>query len=149
MNSYNCNNNCEVAMVQHYFTLISRVSIFALLGTFLFAQRLDIQDIAYNELRPIVETASRSQQTVWVEDFTGCLWPYCPSVSFALDTLLNEFPETLMTIEWHSANYTSRSSDFDLPEVYSARGQLYGVGYIPHTQWNGVLSFVGGGSNSV
>ena len=58
-------------MVQHYFTLISRVSIFALLGTFLFAQRLDIQDIAYNELRTVVETASRSQQTVWVEDFTG------------------------------------------------------------------------------
>jgi len=60
-------------MVQHYFTLISRVSIFALLGTFLFAQRLDTQDIAYNELRTIVETASRSQKTVWVEDFTGCL----------------------------------------------------------------------------
>ena len=60
-------------MVQNYFTLISRVSIFALLGTFLSAQRLDTQDIAYNELRTVVETASRSQQTVWVEDFTGCL----------------------------------------------------------------------------
>ena len=60
-------------MVQHYFTLISRVSIFVLLGTFLFAQRLDIQDIAYNELRTVVETASRFQQTVWVGDFTGCL----------------------------------------------------------------------------
>ena len=60
-------------MVQYYFTLISRVSIFALLGMFLFAQRLDTQDIAYNELRTVVETASRSQQTVWVEDFTGCL----------------------------------------------------------------------------
>jgi len=68
-------------------------------------------------------------------------------VSFALDTLLREFPETLMTIEWHSPNYTSSSSDFDLPEVYSARGELYDVGGIPHGQWNGVLSFVGGGSN--
>ena len=68
-------------------------------------------------------------------------------MSFALDTLLNEFPETLMTIEWHSPNYTSSSSDFDLPEVYSARGELYDVGGIPHAQWNGVLSFVGGGSN--
>ena len=52
-----------------------------------------------------------------------------------------------MTIEWHSPNYTSSSSDFDLPEVYSARGELYDVGGIPHAQWNGVLSFVGGGSN--
>ena len=60
-------------MGQHYFTLISRVSIFALVGPFLFAQRLDTQDIANNELRTVVETASRSQQTVWVEDFTGCL----------------------------------------------------------------------------
>ena len=50
-----------------------------------------------------------------------------------------------MTIEWHSPNYTSSSSDFDLPEVYSARGELYDVGGIPHAQWNGVLSFVGGG----
>ncbi len=29
--------------------------------------------IAYNELKGIVETASRSQQTVWVEDFTGIM----------------------------------------------------------------------------
>ena len=52
-----------------------------------------------------------------------------------------------MTIEWHSPNYTHEDSDFDLPEVYSARGELYDVGGIPHGQWNGVLSFVGGGSN--
>ena len=35
------------------------------------SQQLDDQDIAYNELKVIVETASRSQQSVWVEDFTG------------------------------------------------------------------------------
>jgi len=39
----------------------------------IFAQKLDPQDIAYNELKVIVETASRSQQTVWVEDFTGIM----------------------------------------------------------------------------
>ena len=61
----------EVDMNQRYFNLISRVSIITLLGSFLLAQQLDHQDIAYNELREIVETASRSQQTVWVEDFTG------------------------------------------------------------------------------
>tara|TARA_Y100001001_G_scaffold150522_1_gene161231 strand:+ start:110 stop:319 length:210 start_codon:yes stop_codon:yes gene_type:complete len=61
----------EVDMNQRYFNLISRVSIITLLGSFLLAQQLDNQDIAYNELKNIVETASRSQQNVWVEDFTG------------------------------------------------------------------------------
>jgi hypothetical protein len=61
----------EVDMNQYYFNLISRVSIITLFGSFLLAQQLDDQDIAYNELKIIVETASRSQQTVWVEDFTG------------------------------------------------------------------------------
>ena len=61
----------EVDMNQHYFNLISRVSIVTLLGSFLLAQQLDDHDIAYNDLKNIVETASRSQKTVWVEDFTG------------------------------------------------------------------------------
>jgi len=58
-------------MNQNFFNLTSKVFITALLGIFLSAQQLDSQDIAYNELRMVVETASRSQQTVWVEDFTG------------------------------------------------------------------------------
>ena len=61
----------EYNMRQPLFNLISRVSIITLFGSFLLAQQLDDQDIAYNELKIIVETASRSQQTVWVEDFTG------------------------------------------------------------------------------
>ena len=60
-------------MNQYYFNFISKVTIITLLGTFLSAQRLDSQDIAYNELRDIVETASRSQQKVFVEIFTGTL----------------------------------------------------------------------------
>ncbi|SVB97343.1 uncharacterized protein METZ01_LOCUS250197 [marine metagenome] len=60
-------------MNQNFFNLISRVFIITLLGTFLSAQQLDSQDIAYNELRDIVETASRSQQKVFVEIFTGTL----------------------------------------------------------------------------
>jgi len=58
-------------MNNNFFNLISRVFIITLLGTFLSAQQLDSQDIAYNELRDIVETASRTNQKVWVEDFTG------------------------------------------------------------------------------
>ena len=60
-------------MNQNFFNLISRVFIITLLGTFLSAQQLDSQDIAYNELRDIVESASRSQQQVFVEIFTGTL----------------------------------------------------------------------------
>ena len=55
----------------------SKSTYYLILATFflsmIFAQKLDPQDIAYNELKVIVETASRSQQTVWVEDFTGIM----------------------------------------------------------------------------
>ena len=37
----------------------------------LYAQLLDTKDIAIQDLRATVENASRSQQVVWVEDFTG------------------------------------------------------------------------------
>jgi len=36
-----------------------------------FAQRMDPIDLAIDELRIIVETASRSSQKVFVDDFTG------------------------------------------------------------------------------
>ncbi len=58
-------------MYKSFFNLTSRFFITALLGTFLSAQQLDSKDIAYNELKDIVEIASRSQQVVWLEDFTG------------------------------------------------------------------------------
>lgn len=45
--------------------------IYMLFGTFLSAQQLDSKDIAYNQLKNVLETASRSQQVVWLEDFTG------------------------------------------------------------------------------
>jgi len=57
-------------MIQPFFNLASRFSII-IFGSFLLAQQLDYNDIAYNELREVVETASRSQQVVWLEDFTG------------------------------------------------------------------------------
>jgi len=60
-------------MDNKFINLIPRVFIIILLGTFLPAQQLDSQDIAYNELRDIVQTASRSQQHVFVEIFTGTL----------------------------------------------------------------------------
>ena len=58
-------------MNQNFFNFTSRVFIITLLGTFLSAQQLDSQDIVYNDLREIVENASRTNQKVWLEDFTG------------------------------------------------------------------------------
>ena len=61
--------------------------------------------------------------------------------------MLDEFPETLVNIEWHSPSYTPSNSDFDLPSEYSSRGGLYGVGGIPHSQWQGTEQTVGGYPN--
>tara|TARA_X000000368_G_C22550166_1_gene501778 strand:+ start:274 stop:456 length:183 start_codon:yes stop_codon:yes gene_type:complete len=58
-------------MYQNIFNLTFKAFIIALLGAFLSAQKLDPQDIVYNELREIVENASRTNQKVWIEDFTG------------------------------------------------------------------------------
>ena len=53
----------------------SKSTYYSILATFflsmIFAQKLDPQDIAYNELREVVETASRANKKVWLEDFTG------------------------------------------------------------------------------
>ena len=53
----------------------SKSTYYLILATFylsmIFAQKLDLQDIAYNELREVVETASRANKKVWLEDFTG------------------------------------------------------------------------------
>ena len=65
--------------------------------------------------------------------------------------MLDEFPETLVNIEWHSSGYTPGDSDFDdciyyesVGACYGVRASMYGVGGIPHTQWNGVQETVGG-----
>ena len=44
---------------------------FILLFTFTFGQRLDDIDLAIQQLESIIQTASRSSQRVFVEDFTG------------------------------------------------------------------------------
>ena len=41
--------------------------------SFSFTQQLDPVDAAMEELRSVVETASRSNQRVFVDDFTGLL----------------------------------------------------------------------------
>ena len=48
-----------------------RKSLFIILITFSFGQKLDEIDLALQELETIVQMASRSSQRVFVEDFTG------------------------------------------------------------------------------
>jgi len=50
----------------------------------------------------------------------------------------------LVSIAWHSPNYTPGNSDLDNPALYNQRTAVYGVGGIPHTQWNGTQNTVGG-----
>ena len=56
-------------MYNHKIKSIMILSLFSI--SILSSQLLDTRPSDYNELRDIVETASRTQQTVWVEDFTG------------------------------------------------------------------------------
>ena len=68
--------------------------------------------------------------------------------------MLDEFPGTLISTEWHSPSYTPGDSDFEecyyydnFGGCYGTRAGLYGVGGIPHTEWNGSVDMVGGWPN--
>ena len=58
-------------MNKNFSKCTSIIFIYMLFKTFLSSQQLDSKDIAYNQLKNVLETASRSQQVVWLEDFTG------------------------------------------------------------------------------
>ena len=61
--------------------------------------------------------------------------------------MLDNYPETLIGVEWHSPSFTPTSgagSDFDLPSAYNIRSGYYNVGGIPHSQFNGDSASVGG-----
>ena len=49
---------------------MKKISLLTLLSL-AFAQRLEPIDIAMEDLRTVVETASRSEQRVIIDDFTG------------------------------------------------------------------------------
>ena len=40
--------------------------------------------------------------------------------------MLDQYPETLVNIEWHNPGFTPGNSDFDIPE-YNSRTVMYGV----------------------
>ena len=120
-----------------------------------FSQRLDLLDAKMEELRAIVETASRNDQRVFVDDFTGAHFcPYCGFGSFAISDLLDEFPGTLISAQWHLDAYTAEDSDLDeclyngvIINCFETRGEPYGwnntITGIPFEVFNGTAIIVG------
>ena len=120
-----------------------------------FSQHLDLLDAKMEELRAIVETASRNDQRVFVDDFTGAHFcPYCGFGSFAISDLLDEFPGTLISAQWHLDAYTAEDSDLDgclyngvVINCFETRGEPYGwnntITGIPFEVFNGTAVIVG------
>jgi len=120
-----------------------------------FSQHLDLLDAKLEELRTIVETASRNDQRVFVDDFTGAHFcPYCGFGSFAISDLLDEFPGTLISAQWHLDAYTAEDSDLDeclyngvVINCFEARGEPYGwnntITGVPFEVFNGTAIIVG------
>ena len=123
----------------------------------LYAQSIDSVDIILNDLRAAVENASRSGQKVLIDDFTGLNCPYCGYASLAVSDMLDEFPETLMSAQWHLSNYTPDDSDFDdcfynidsIGDCFENRANLYGwdtINAVPIEAINGLNVFTGANS---
>jgi hypothetical protein len=127
-----------------------------------FSQLINKRVQSISKLRTIVENASRANQKVWLENFTGITSTTCCHASFAIDSLIQDFPDVLNTVGWHSPDYTPNDGDGsdlatvingcsdDVPEegfVYYNRGSLYDVGStpttLPHLQWNGIDNVIG------
>ena len=127
-----------------------------LLLSFSFAQHLDPVNLAMEELKTIVETASRTGQRVLVDDFTGLDCPYCGYASFAISDMLDEFPGTLISAQWHLSNFTPDNVDLDECIYYDensncwdARAIPYGwetINAVPIEVFNGVEIEVGANS---
>ena len=62
-------------------------------------------------------------------------------MSFAIDSLLQTYPDNLISLFIHSPAYTPSDEyeHFNLQTVYVHRRDMYGVQYLPATRWNGAL----------
>ena len=117
-------------------------------------QVIDSLDIDLNYLRSTTEASSRSVKKVLIDDFTGLDCPYCGWASFAVSDMLDEYPETLISAQWHLSAFTPDGSDFDdcintvdeESDCFVFRAELYGwdtINAIPIEAVNGVSVFNG------
>ena len=140
---------------------IKTVRYFFLLCIFSFinSQVIDSVDLSLNRLRSAVENASRSGKKVLIDDFTGLDCPYCGYASLAVSDMLDEFPETLISAQWHLSNFTPDDSDFDdcinntdeSGDCFTPRADLYGwdtINAVPIEAVNGVNVFTGANSEA-
>ena len=122
--------------------------IFILLfSSMLVSQTIDQKDLSIEPLRSILESASRTNQKVFVEDFTATDWcPYCGTGSLAMSALLDDFPETLITIQWQVDSDTFNENDCQYEsqgDCLDVRSDLYSIEGIPTEVFNGSYSVVG------
>jgi len=93
---------------------------------------------------------------VLVDDFTGLDCPYCGYASLAVSDMLDEFPETLISAQWHLENFTPDYSDFDdctynglAGECFETRASYYGwdtINAVPIEAFNGLEVITGANS---
>ncbi len=83
------------------------------------------------------------QRTVLCEKFTATWCYYCPGAAMGFRDLKNHFKDTVTMISYHP----SSTDPFYRLESYQ-RAQYYGVQYIPHAFFDGVLNYLGGDSIS-
>lgn len=133
-----------------------RIILILILISFSMSQSLDPIDIKKNELRNTLDNASRNGQRVLIEDFTGAHYcPYCGYGSFAVSDLLDEYPSTLTSLQYHLGSYTDPYSDLDDcyyqgQTCFDARGIPYGwnstITGVPFEVFNGDEVIVGASS---
>lgn len=82
-----------------------------------------------------------AEKVVLAEDFSATWCADCPNARCALEIMLHEFGDQLIVAEHHLIDIL----DFDWS---ATRADLYGVGPIPHVQFDGKTCVVGAGSCS-
>ena len=89
----------------------------------------------------ILESAVRMNQIVFVEDFTATDWcPYCGTGSLLISDLLDEYPNNLISTQWHAESATFDPNDCiynNGSSCYDVRTGLYDVTGIPTEVFNG------------
>ena len=138
-------------MFKFFLLIFIKKSIFLLAFSFSLAQLFPIKNSFTNNFRHVLENASRNSQIVFVDDFTASDWcPYCSAGSWTMSQLLNEFPETLISAQWHMESATFSQGDCTyLPntDCYTARSNTYGITDIPTEVFNGTEQVVGASIN--
>ena len=95
-----------------------------LFATFSLAQDLDHADILYNDIKNRIESSSRAGQRIFWDYFGGETCTFCPAVDMALDQLMDDYPDDVVTIMWADP-YWSPFTDAELCIYIDQIGQCH------------------------